>query len=1703
MQNSTVSGSAAGTSGGGLHAASGAAVAFTGGALLNNSASARGGGAFLASPRALLWGTALRGNSALRSGGGLYADTDFAASCAAASAAAALLLPPGASAASVFAGAPRPPPLSSSNATTRTPLGVGAGCPAGPAAPAPFVALTFSLCVAFPSALRFSRQPGSCAKQQLTLTPLVRRNSAPPDTGADVFWVRRSSPAVPFPCPACAFAAGGAGSVSTEPIALSFAATPSRLADADEGGLPSFLLSEFTVELKDWSGGRAADSLDFLCTATLLSSSAEGGGVSSLAPAPPPRPAGFPPPLPSPSSPTPLVGSGTAHANASALQPPPLAPPAAAGGGDSDTVLLLGAAGVAAQRGLARFSGVRVLNGTIGRSYPLSVACSDGSAAAPLALSPASAFAVTLAPCPAGKQALAGRACEPCKAGTFNLEAGGQCRACPFGALCPGWDPALRATPLEARADWWRSGNASSAFFLCPLGTGGSVCRPGPHSGDAACADGYRGPLCAVCADGFYMWGKRCRRCDPAARVVLPLAAALGAALLLLLLLWAPVDVSNPDSTVRLKIATSLLQALGLIKDYAIDWRGGLLSALLSYSDVLNIGLEVTAPRCSAPSVSFFSTYLAALAAPFAACGLCLALLCANLALSYLRGRRGGGGGAGGGRGASCGSGTSDDALAPEEEQQRQRSASGGGGRQDSSPPRAATVAAREELTPGDAVLGWLLPPWLDPRRRGRRSNAGSIAGGHSGSEPTSPVRQPAGAPPAEVAQKSPRDAAAPGPPPSPVASPKSPLLPSMSPARLAGRRTGASPDPALCALPEEGDDAETPSGREGPDCCGSPRRLKDAARLDGGATPPCTPPQPAGGCGGSWARAIDPSPERAEVIRAADGVRSVADIALEVDLEAAGGEGGAACSTAQPASSARAIARQLFFSDPAGAFRGASGGGTTAGGVGPDAACAKPYSDSVSSCPAGHRHAQQPEPSSPARGTLWRWLRRGRSDDLSERSSSAPFALRPRGRAASSSDASSFAACLPRKRRRGTGSTGSGSDAVLLGSAAGSSSSSAANNAAGGVARPFSGAGSAASIPPLPPPAAPAPDLRTRFLKNCFWLLLLLYSGVSQKALQLYGTRTTDTGAFLRADYSVRTRDASFAPDPRYSAFARAGAAPAVLFPLGLPLLFALAIRRERAAGRLGLGRCSFIAFATAGYREGWQFWECAEMLRKLLLAAIGVFAWDGAVNTGGAPVQSQGLTAPVLQPLLGQAVTVLHLGALAWARPYARREHNALAAAALLLTWLPLLVGGSVLSPLLKELSQLSGSADGGGGGDGSSSSSHSSSIAAESQRAAVATALGAFLIATVGPLVAVAVASEARQAIRMAMRTLPTVASTAAEAAGRASESVRRAADSVAGAGRQASRRLSTFVAAASSPSSAAGRGGGLRAATPASTPERGARNSPALARAGSSPAAWRPPLSRAGSGEVGSFVGSPAAAGAPLASVGASIGPLRSLFRSHSSSLSGRALFGGAGDGQAALRSPTAAGDRDAEGRSALRSPTAAGRSGGPGSLRSESPAPRSISMRWAALMMEAEAASSASVASPPRAAPGSPPLPPLRAHSSSGGIGLERAGGQQQLPSLASSPPQSKVPAGCGELPPGGCGAASSSSAADEGRSVAYNEAAAGQPSVVHAAGVVVPKQPLAWSVSSSASPAPATAGARYSLALAAYLDRQESAGRRA
>lgn len=74
-------------------------------------------------------------------------------------------------------------------------------------------------------------------------------------------------------------------------------------------------------------------------------------------------------------------------------------------------------------------------------------------------------------------------------------------------------------------------------------------------------------------------------------------------------------------------------------------------------------------------------------------------------------------------------------------------------------------------------------------------------------------------------------------------------------------------------------------------------------------------------------------------------------------------------------------------------------------------------------------------------------------------------------------------------------------------------------------------------------------------------------------------------------------------------------------------------------------------------------------------------MFAVDGAFNASTSPDIS-GALSPVVQPFLGQSVTVTYMAILLWYRPYERDLHNLVQAGCLLITWACLLVGESLFN-------------------------------------------------------------------------------------------------------------------------------------------------------------------------------------------------------------------------------------------------------------------------------------------------------------------------------------------------------------------------------------------------------------------------------------
>lgn len=109
--------------------------------------------------------------------------------------------------------------------------------------------------------------------------------------------------------------------------------------------------------------------------------------------------------------------------------------------------------------------------------------------------------------------------CNPCESGTFSftdpaehtlseLTQSEVCRPCPSGASYCEKDMIILSQ------GYWRSDNFSTRILECPWHI--ESCRGGRNTGDASCGEGYHGPLCAVCDDGYHFvsTSRTCESCN-------------------------------------------------------------------------------------------------------------------------------------------------------------------------------------------------------------------------------------------------------------------------------------------------------------------------------------------------------------------------------------------------------------------------------------------------------------------------------------------------------------------------------------------------------------------------------------------------------------------------------------------------------------------------------------------------------------------------------------------------------------------------------------------------------------------------------------------------------------------------------------------------------------------------------------------------------------------------------------------------------------------------------------------------------------------------------------------------------------------------------------------------------------------------------------------------------------------------------------
>ena len=156
----------------------------------------------------------------------------------------------------------------------------------------------------------------------------------------------------------------------------------------------------------------------------------------------------------------------------------------------------------------------------------------------------AAAMSTTCTGCAPGTRSLPGASsCSACKEGWHSHRASGNCSLCAAefflddragsgrrrvactkcppsseGVDCSATGLALEDIPI--RRGYYRIASRAppeSEVRPCTLG-GGAACVGGNVTGDALCAEGYRGPLCSVCEAWFFLDSatSKCAPCDGA-----------------------------------------------------------------------------------------------------------------------------------------------------------------------------------------------------------------------------------------------------------------------------------------------------------------------------------------------------------------------------------------------------------------------------------------------------------------------------------------------------------------------------------------------------------------------------------------------------------------------------------------------------------------------------------------------------------------------------------------------------------------------------------------------------------------------------------------------------------------------------------------------------------------------------------------------------------------------------------------------------------------------------------------------------------------------------------------------------------------------------------------------------------------------------------------------------------------------------------
>ena len=206
------------------------------------------------------------------------------------------------------------------------------------------------------------------------------------------------------------------------------------------------------------------------------------------------------------------------------------------------------------------------VSGRRGSAFDSEISCSVGD----LPIAPTLVHRFAILGCQQGQQPRPNSEdlCDVCPADHYSDGGeGATCVACPpFGVRCAEGILALRQGHYRPPADDGKSIDGSTELHAC---FNEEACTLNEANRTYGCAEGYSGPLCGVCSDGWAQFGKACGRCWGGASD-LGVVAALGFALLLATAFMArrtmgSTDERSSERSIALRQLLSHAQGLGAL----------------------------------------------------------------------------------------------------------------------------------------------------------------------------------------------------------------------------------------------------------------------------------------------------------------------------------------------------------------------------------------------------------------------------------------------------------------------------------------------------------------------------------------------------------------------------------------------------------------------------------------------------------------------------------------------------------------------------------------------------------------------------------------------------------------------------------------------------------------------------------------------------------------------------------------------------------------------------------------------------------------------------------------------------------------------------------------------------------------------------------------------------------------------------------